>query len=400
VGPSHERASPQAIRAQALRDARNAERGDFGDFGDGDSATARGGGGAPASAFAGPKADAREMASLVGQLERYAEAKTGGAFANRLSKPSSTEDDKTRADRFALGGSNGANRGAARSGESAPFFSKPSFGNRGLEKTTSAGNGSQPKASTNGTNRWGARKGTNATASTRNIVRPVQDGKLSYGGGGAADDDDENVIRDLRDRKSRDSDPTYQNSLVGGWDAGSSRWENSSVPDSDVRSVYSAALEDSFGVYALPDAPADEMARVDARAGAAAETLERHRAALERTVSKIARATRASDEAASLETDGMFTAGSTKTGVGVIDFFARDPVGAGPKGSLARSVNERAERGRKNAMGKMGKNAAEQKTKWLSPAPRRAAKAAAPPEEPSPIVRMLRSVFGCGCGGR
>jgi hypothetical protein len=77
VGPSHERASPQAIRAQALRDARNAERGDFGDFGDGDSATARGGGGAPASAFAGPKADAREMASLVGQLERYAEAKTG-----------------------------------------------------------------------------------------------------------------------------------------------------------------------------------------------------------------------------------------------------------------------------------------------------------------------------------
>jgi hypothetical protein len=139
------------------------------------------------------------------------------------------------------------------------------------------------------------------------------------------------------------------------------------------------------------------MARVDARAGAAAETLERHRAALERTVSKIARATRASDEAASLETDGMFTAGSTKTGVGVIDFFARDPVGAGPKGSLARSVNERAERGRKNAF---AKNAAEQKTKWLSPAPRRAAKAAAPPEEPSPIVRMLRSVFGCGCGGR
>ena len=319
------------------------------------------------------------MASLVGQLERYAEAKTG-AFAN------STKDDKTRADRFALGGSNGANRGAARSGESAPFFSKPSFG--------SAGNGSQPKASTNGTNRWGARKGTNATASTRNIVRPSQDGKLSYGGGTAADDDDENVIRDLRDRRARDSDPTYQNSLVGGWDAGSSRWENSSVPDSDVRSVYSAALEDSFGVYALPDAPADEMARVDARAGAAAETLERHRAALERTVSKIARATRASDEAASLETDGMFTAGSTKTGVGVIDFFARDPVGAGPKGSLARSVNERAERGRSRI------NVPEQKTKWLSPAPRRAAKAATPPEEPSPIVRMLRSVFGCGCGGR
>ena len=315
------------------------------------------------------------MASLVGQLERYAEAKTGAL--NRNSKPSkpSHEDDKTRADRFALGGSNGANRGAGRSGERASFFSKPSFG-------------SQPKASTNGTNRWGARRGTNAAASTRGIDEDLRDH------GGAAD---ENVSIRERERDLRERDPTYQNSLVGGWDAGSSRWENSSVPDSDVRSVYSAALEDSFGVYALPDAPADEMARVDARAGAAAETLERHRAALERTVSKIARATRASDEAASLETDGMFTAGSTKTGVGVIDFFARDPVGAGPKGSLARSVNERAERGRKNAF---AKNAAEQKTKWLSPAPRRAAKAATPPEEPSPIVRMLRSVFGCGCGGR
>ena len=162
--------------------------------------------------------------------------------------------------------------------------------------------------------------------------------------------------------------------------------------------MYSAALEDSFGVYALPDAPADGMARVDERAGAAAENLERHRAALEREVSRIARATRASDEAASLETDGMFTAGSTKTGVGVIDFFARDPVGAGPKGSLARSVNS-APSAVANAV--RTENAAETaKTKWLSPVPRRAAKAAAPPEEPSPIVRMLRSIFGCGCGGR
>ena len=250
--------------------------------------------------------------------------------------------------------------------------------------------GQPKKASTNGTNRWGARKGTNAAAEKpRNIVRA--------GDGGAAN---ENVVREReRDPTYSDLDPTYQNSLVGGWDAGSSRWDTSSVPDSDVRSVYSAALEDSFGVYALPDAPADGMARVDERAGAAAENLERHRAALEREVSRIARATRASDEAASLETDGMFTAGSTKTGVGVIDFFARDPVGAGPKGSLARSVNERAERGRKNAV--RTENAAETaKTKWLSPAPRRAAKAAAPPEEPSPIVRMLRSIFGCGCGGR
>jgi hypothetical protein len=187
-------------------------------------------------------------------------------------------------------------------------------------------------------------------------------------------------------------DPTYQNSLVGGWDAGSvqtSRWETSSVPDSDVRSVYSAALEDSFGgAYVLPDAPKDEVARVDERASSAAENLTRQRAALEAQMSNIARATRASDAAASLETDGMFTAGKTKTGVGVIDFFARDPGGTGPKGSLAKSVNERA---------KMS----DAKNKWLSPAPaRRLGRTTAPPEEPSPIVRMLRSVFGCGCGGR
>lgn len=311
------------------------------------------------------------MASLVGQLERYAEAKTGRA-SSRTTGLRPYDDDEDAFD--ALGGSNLANR-ASRSARS------------GAETLAAPKRAAPPQT---GANRWGARRSANAAASTRR-----NGGHASYGMGPSGDV--VGVIRELRfedENRPKDEgyvDPTYQNSLVGGWDAGSrsSRWETSSVPDSDVRSVYSAALEDSFGgAYALPDAPADEVLRVDERAGAAAENLERQRAALERQMSKIARATRASDAAASLETDGMFTAGKTKTGVGVIDFFARDPGGAGPKGSLAKSVNERAMNDAKN--------------KWLSPAPARTrhGRTTAPPEEPSPIVRMLRSVFGCGCGGR
>ena len=85
--------------------------------------------------------------------------------------------------------------------------------------------------------------------------------------------------------------------------------------------------------------------------------------------------------------------GWTRAGGAGVAVGDRGPGGGGPRGAVGRSENERAERGR-------SRKAAEQKTKWLSAAPRRAAKAATPPEEPSPIVRMLRSVFGCGCGGR
>ena len=311
------------------------------------------------------------MASLVGQLERYAEAKTGRARTTGL-RPYDDDEDAFNA----LGGSNLANRGSnsARSG---------------AETLAAPKRAAPPKAT--GTNRWGARRSANAMASTRRNGL-----NASYGMGPSGDvvGVGESRFQDENRRGDVGSvvDPTYQNSLVGGWDAGSvpsSRWETSSVPDSDVRSVYSAALEDSFGgAYVLPDAPKDEVARVDERASSAAENLTRQRAALEAQMSNIARATRASDAAASLETDGMFTAGKTKTGVGVIDFFARDPGGAGPKGSLAKSVNERA---------KMN----DAKNKWLSPAPaRRLGRTTAPPEEPSPIVRMLRSVFGCGCWGR
>jgi hypothetical protein len=313
------------------------------------------------------------MASLVGQLERYAEAKTGRARTTGL-RPYDDDEDAFNA----LGGSNLANRGSnsARSGA----------------ETLAAPKRAAPSKAT-GTNRWGARRSANAAASTR------RNGLNASYGMGPENGDVEGRVGESRfqDENRRGDvgsvvDPTYQNSLVGGWDAGSvpsSRWETSSVPDSDVRSVYSAALEDSFGgAYVLPDAPKDEVARVDERASSAAENLTRQRAALEAQMSNIARATRASDAAASLETDGMFTAGKTKTGVGVIDFFARDPGGTGPKGSLAKSVNERA---------KMN----DAKNKWLSPAPaRRLGRTTAPPEEPSPIVRMLRSVFGCGCGGR
>ena len=308
------------------------------------------------------------MASLVGQLERYAEAKTGRARTTGL-RPYDDDEDAFNA----LGGSNLANRGSnsARSGA----------------ETLAAPKRAAPPTAT-GTTRWGARRSANAAASTRRNGL-----NASYGMGPSGDvvGVGESRFQDENRRGDVGSvvDPTYQNSLVGGWDAASSRWETSSVPDSDVRSVYSTALEDSFGgAYVLPDAPKDEVARVDERASSAAENLTRQRAALEAQMSNIARATRASDAAASLETDGMFTAGKTKTGVGVIDFFARDPGGTGPKGSLAKSVNERA---------KMN----DAKNKWLSPAPaRRLGRTTAPPEEPSPIVRMLRSVFGCGCGGR
>lgn len=313
------------------------------------------------------------MASLVGQLERYAEAKTGRARTTGL-RPYDDDEDAFNA----LGGSNLANRGS----NSARFLA---------ETLAAPKRAAQSKAT--GTNRWGARRSANAAASMR------RNGLNASYGMGPENGDVEGRVGESRfqDENRRGGgdvvvDPTYQNSLVGGWDAGSvqtSRWETSSVPDSDVRSVYSAALEDSFGgAYVLPDAPKDEVARVDERASSAAENLTRQRAALEAQMSNIARATRASDAAASLETDGMFTAGKTKTGVGVIDFFARDPGGTGPKGSLAKSVNERA---------KMS----DAKNKWLSPAPaRRLGRTTAPPEEPSPIVRMLRSVFGCGCGGR
>jgi hypothetical protein len=274
------------------------------------------------------------MASLVGQLERYAEAKTGRARTTGL-RPYDDDEDAFNA----LGGSNLANRGSnsARSG---------------AETLAAPKRAAQSKAT--GTNRWGARRSANAAASMR------RNGLNASYGMGPENGDVEGRVGESRfqDENRRGDvgsvvDPTYQNSLVGGWDAGSvpsSRWETSSVPDSDVRSVYSAALEDSFGgAYVLPDAPKDEVARVDERASSAAENLTRQRAALEAQMSNIARATRASDAAASLETDGMFTAGKTKTGVGVIDFFARDPGGTGPKGSLAKisqraSQNERREK--------------------------------------------------------
>ena len=194
--------------------------------------------------------------------DRYAEAKTGRARTTGL-RPYDDDEDAFNA----LGGSNLANRGSnsARSG---------------AETLAAPKRAAPPKAT--GTNRWGARRSANAAASTRRNGL-----NASYGMGPSGDvvGVGESRFQDENRRGDVGSvvDPTYQNSLVGGWDAGSvpsSRWETSSVPDSDVRSVYSAALEDSFGgAYVLPDAPKDEVARVDERASSAAENLTRQRAA-------------------------------------------------------------------------------------------------------------------------
>ena len=152
------------------------------------------------------------MASLVGQLERYAEAKTGRARTTGL-RPYDDEDAFN-----ALGGSNLANRGSnsARSG---------------AETLAAPKRAAPPKAT--GTNRWGARRSANAAASTRRNGL-----NASYGMGPSGDvvGVGESRFQDENRRGDVGSvvDPTYQNSLVGGWDAGSvpsSRWETSSVPD-------------------------------------------------------------------------------------------------------------------------------------------------------------------------
>ena len=242
--PSHARASPQAIRAQALRDARNAERGDFGD-----SATARGG--------ARPPRRSRGRRRTHARWPAWWASSSGTQRRRRALFRVLRMTERRNVTRWA--GRTARTGGAARSASARLLILWKKSRRSGTARRR-APRASQKKASTNGTNRWGARKGTNAAAeNSRNIVRPEDSRRLSYGGAA-----NENVIRE-RERDPSDLDPTYQNSLVGGWDAGSSRWDTSSVPDSDVRSVYSAALEDSFGVYALPDAPADGMARVDER---------------------------------------------------------------------------------------------------------------------------------------
>ena len=303
------------------------------------------------TSFAGKKTDANEIASLVGQLERYAERKTGRA-------PAKSMRDETEG--FGFGGSNLANKPR-----------RPASPRRG-GKSTGLKQFSDD-VETTAVSKWGAARGTRGTKGTRDGARA------------GVHTADENV-------HSNKNPEEYQNSLVGGLDGGSSMWEASSVQDSDVRSVYSLKLEDSFAV--LPDAPRDRINRVDERVTGVSENLEMHRKQLEKTMAEIEKSKRKSDAAASLETDGMFTAGKSTTGVGVIDFFARDPRGVGPQGSLAQSVNERAGLG-----GVTSKNF-DSKSKWLSPAPKPREKKKPPPEEPSPIMRMLNSVFSCGCGQR
>jgi hypothetical protein len=153
--------------------------------------------------------------------------------------------------------------------------------------------------------------------------------------------------------------------------------------------VYSTQLEESLLAFAAPETPSDGVRRVDERAGSVAENLAGHRARLEKTMRSIERSTNAlENRSAFMETDGMFTAGKTKTGVGVLDLFAKDPRGEGPRDGLARMANARAGR--------------DETKKWFTPsaAKRGDEETQALPEETPSFIRVITSVFGCGCGGR
>ena len=336
-------ANPQQIRAQALRDVRDAERGVV------SSQPSQN----QNQQFNGKITDEHEIAGLVGQLERYAERKTG-----RVPVVASTREDQ-RTNGLSFGGQNRVNK-QGRPPSPRNGVKTKNGGLRPFKADDSVTSAAERK--------WGAKRGTSL---------------LSSDEAGAGDENGPGYGKETADETA-----AYQNSLVGGWDGASSAgWENASVPEDDVRSVFSFAVEDSFLNGVPYDEPRDLINRVGDRVEGVSENLSMHRRQLEKTMGDIESAQKNSDLAASLETDGMFTAGKSVTGVGVIDFFAKDPKGVGPKGSLAQTVNERA-----NA-NSGGTN------KWLSPAPKRKTeKKTEPPEEPSPVMRMLRSVFTCGCG--
>ena len=282
--PSLPRPRPRRLSARRLRDARNAERGDSGG-----SATARGGG-APAGAR-GPKADAREMASLVGQLAvRRGE---DGAHTGTTERRNVT--------RWA-GRTSEPGRGALRSARL--FFSGAALGEPRDDERRGPAKSEHERHEQMGREERHERRGREP----RNIVR-------------AGD-----RRRREQNASASGTDPTYKRGpdvpklAVEQWTPVAARIPLRSRPD--VRSVYSAALEDSFGVYALLTRPRTGW-RVWTSAPGGGEPREAPRGAGARK----GRSPLTRRRSAPLETDGMFTAGFTKTGVGVIDFFARDPVG-------------------------------------------------------------------------
>ena len=165
--------------------------------------------GVPDARFLGT-ANEDEIADLVGQLERYAERKTGRGA------------DDGKAERHALGDTNAANR--PRPNRRTPFFS-------GKKRSGLRGTPSGPPPRPTRANRWGARN-----RRVRETEKHVRAGRRRRGDG------------------SREREPGRRMTKTRwwGWDAGSSQYA-SSVQDSDARSVYSVR-DSEFG---LPDAPAD-----------------------------------------------------------------------------------------------------------------------------------------------
>ena len=278
------------------------------------------------------KTNEAELASLVGQLERYAEQKTGRGPAAAAS------------DRF--GGSNAINR---QRGAAAPASPKSKW------------------AESRDGDRWGSRRGPASRRAPPEKAAAEEDDDADDALWARAsvdprrrvrtkDDEDENASR-----YSTQSHP-YENSLVGAWDAASSRGggyaattaTDLDLDESDARSAYSAAAD--FDALTLPDAPEDRFARVGDRFEGVSDNLERHRQRLEQTMRAIEDGGfgEGRNAHAGFEREGMPTAGKTTTGVGLIDVFA--------KGDAQRAKEEReAERARRAAA-----------NKWLSPAPGKA----------------------------
>jgi hypothetical protein len=277
------------------------------------------------------KTNEAELASLVGQLERYAEQKTGRGPAAAAS------------DRF--GGSNAINR---QRGGAAPASPKSKW------------------AESRDGDRWGSRRGPASRRAPPEKAAEEDDDADDASWARASvdprrrvrtkDDEDENASR-----YSTQSHP-YENSLVGAWDAASSRGggyaattaTDLDLDESDARSAYSAAAD--FDALTLPDAPEDRFARVGDRFEGVSDNLERHRQRLEQTMRAIEDGGfgEGRNAHAGFEREGMPTAGKTTTGVGLIDVFA--------KGDAQRAKEEReAERARRAAA-----------NKWLSPAPGKA----------------------------
>ena len=210
-----------------------------------------------------------EIADLVGQLERYAERKTGRGVGARADEP--------------LRDTNAANR---------PRPNRPPSPRRG---PGSAGAGAS--ASSTAGERWGSKPASHAAG------RPLGDG-------------------------SRPGPEDDENSLVGPWDGVSSQYA-SSVQDSDALSVYSVR-DSEFG---LPGAPLNRYDNANVRIDSVSENLEQHRQLLEETMRQIESSSRSRGPLEFMDTDGMPTAGEDEDGGGGVRHLRQGCGGRGGEGS-------------------------------------------------------------------